>query len=312
MKYDVAIIGAGITGTAIAFELSKYNINVCLIEKNNDVATMTSKANSGIIHAGYDPKPNTLMARLNVLGNKMYEELAPLLNVHYKQIGSLVIGSSAEDRKLIEGLYDRGVKNNVPDLKIIEKEQLQKMEPNIANNINFALYAKSAGIVSPWEMCLALAENAIRNGVTLMLSTKVVEINKKNNEFEIITNKENIKASYIINAAGLFADEIYKMALDDLNLQDKSFNIVPIKGEYYLLDKSQGELVSHVIFQTPNELGKGVLVSKTVHGNLIVGPNASKTIRNKEDVSTTTSALEFVRKSAILSVPNITFKENIS
>lgn len=311
MKYDVAIIGAGITGTAIAFELSKYNISVCLIEKNNDVATMTSKANSGIIHAGYDPKPNTLMARLNVLGNKMYEELAPLLNVHYKQIGSLVIGSSAEDRKLIEQLYDRGIKNNVPDLKIIEKEQLQKMEPNIASNINFALYAKSAGIVSPWEMCLALAENAIRNGVILKLSTKVVEINKKNNEFEIITNKENIKANYIINAAGLFADDIYKMALDDLNLQDKSFNIVPIKGEYYLLDKSQGELVNHVIFQTPNELGKGVLVSKTVHGNLIVGPNASKTIRSKEDVSTTSSALEFVKNSAILSVPNITFKENI-
>ncbi|MDD6302108.1 MAG: NAD(P)/FAD-dependent oxidoreductase [Bacillales bacterium] len=311
MKYNVAIIGAGITGTAIAFELSKYDINVCLIEANNDVAMATTKANSGIVHAGYDPLPGTNMARLNVLGNKMYEELAPKLNVHYKKIGSLVIGRNEENRKLIETLYERGIKNGVPGMKILSKEEVRELEPNIQDDVDCALYAPSAGIVSPWEMALALAENAVRNGVDIKLSTKVVEINKVDGVFQIITNKKMIEADYVINAAGLYADEVYKMVLNDNDLKAKSFKIVPVKGEYYLLDKTQGKLANHVVFQTPNELGKGVLVSPTVHGNLIVGPNASYSARSKNDVSNTSEAFDYVRVASSISIKDISFRDNI-
>lgn len=311
MEYDVAIIGAGITGASIAFELSKYKIKTCLIEKNNDVSSMTTKANSGIVHAGYDPKSGTKMARLNVLGNKMYEELAPLLNVHYKKIGSLVIGKNENDRKLIEELYNRGLENKVPGIRIIEKEELFQMEPSLNKDVEFALFSPTAGIVSPWEMCLALSENAIINGVDIKLSTKVNDIQKIDDMFILFTNKENIKAKYVINAAGLYADEIYNLILKNQGLMEHSFKIIPLKGEYYLLDKSQGKLVNHVIFQTPSELGKGVLVSPTVHGNLIVGPNASRDVLDKEDVTTTSEALNYIRNAALNSVDKILFKDNI-
>lgn len=311
MEYDVAIIGAGITGASIAFELSKYNLKTCLIEANNDVATMTTKANSGIVHAGYDPKPGTTMARLNVLGNKMYEELAPILNVHYKKVGSLVIGNTKENCELIKELFRRGTLNGVPDMRILTKEEIHEMEPNLADNMECALYAPSAGIVSPWEMCLALAENAVRNGVEIKLNSKVLNAHREEDYFELDTTSGKINAKYVINAAGLYADEIYNMALKDAGVEDNEFEITAVKGEYYLLDKSQGKIVNHVIFQTPNELGKGVLVSPTVHGNLIVGPNASKKVRGKEDVSNTSEALSYVREASSISVPNVSFKDNI-
>lgn len=306
MKYDVLIIGAGIVGSSIAFELSKYDLKVAVVEKENDVSLGTTKANSGIVHAGYDPRPGTIMARLNVLGNKMYEELAPKLNVHYKKIGSLVIGRNDKDKALIEELYRRGIENGVPELSIIDKDEIKKIEPNLNEDITVALLAKSAAVVSPWEMCLALMENAVRNGVKLHLNSEVKEIKKENDCFIIKTDKNTFESKYVINAAGLYSDKINSLVTgrDD-------FSIVPIKGEYYLLDKGQGKTVNHVIFQTPNELGKGVLVSQTVHGNLIVGPNASFDLKSKDDVSVTQEALDYIRKASALSCSNINFRDNI-
>lgn len=306
MKYDILIIGAGIVGSSIAFELSKYDLKVAVVEKENDVSLGTTKANSGIVHAGYDPRPGTIMARLNVLGNKMYEELAPKLNVHYKKIGSLVIGRNDKDKALIEELYRRGIENGVPELSIIDKDEIKKIEPNLNEDITVALLAKSAAVVSPWEMCLALMENAVRNGVKLHLNNEVKEIKKENDCFIIKTDKNTFESQYVINAAGLYSDKINSLVTgrDD-------FSIVPIKGEYYLLDKGQGKSVNHVIFQTPNELGKGVLVSQTVHGNLIVGPNASFDLKSKDDVSVTQEALDYIRKASALSCSNINFRDNI-
>ena len=306
MKYDILIIGAGIVGSSIAFELSKYDLKVAVVEKENDVSLGTTKANSGIVHAGYDPRPGTIMARLNVLGNKMYEELAPKLNVHYKKIGSLVIGRNDKDKALIEELYRRGIENGVPELSIIDKDEIKKIEPNLNEDITVALLAKSAAVVSPWEMCLALMENAVRNGVELHLNSEVKDIKKENDCFIIKTDKNTFESQYVINAAGLYSDKINSLVTgrDD-------FSIVPIKGEYYLLDKGQGKTVNHVIFQTPNELGKGVLVSRTVHGNLIVGPNASFDLKSKDDVSVTQEALDYIRKASALSCSNINFRDNI-
>lgn len=304
--YDVLIIGGGITGSAIAFEFSKYNLNVALVEASNDVATSTTKANSGIVHAGYDPVPGTLMAKLNVLGSKMYKELAPMLNVHYSNIGSLVIGRKGDEDKIKE-LYERGLKNNVPDLSIIKGEEIFKLEPNLSPDIEIALLAKSAAVVSPWEMCLALAENAVSNGVKLYLSFPVTNVTKEDDYFLVESNGTILKAKYVINAAGVYADEIYKMVLKD---KSKGFTIVPVKGDYYLLDKEEGKLVNHVIFQTPSALGKGVLVSKTCHGNLIVGPNAV-TIDDKEDVGVDQESLDYIRKMAQLTSKNINYRNNI-
>lgn len=304
--YDVVIIGGGITGSSIAYELSKYKLKVALVEKENDVAVVTTKANSGIVHAGYDPKPDTLMAKLNVLGSKMYKELAPLFHVHYSNIGSLVIGREEDEDKVLE-LYNRGLENKVEDMSILRGEEIFKIEPNLNKDISIALYAKSAAVVSPWEMCLAFAENAVRNGVKLYLSSPVTSIKKEEDSFLVESNGTILKTKYIINAAGLYADEIYKMVLD--NASD-GFTIVPVKGDYYLLDKEEGKNINHVIFQTPSKLGKGVLVSKTCHGNLIVGPNAV-TIEDKEDFGVEQKSLDYIRSMANLTTNKINYRNNI-
>lgn len=308
MHYDVLIIGSGITGCSIAMELSKYQLNVLVIEKENDVSMKTTKANSGIVHAGYDPKPGTMMARLNVLGCKMIHDLAPIMNFHYQNRGSLVIGSTEEDHKIINELYDRGVKNGVPGLMILKtQKEVHDLEPNLASDIDYALYAQSAGIVSPWEMALAFSYTAKENGVDFVFDAEVERIEKKGEDFTVHTKAGEYSGSYIINCAGTHADEIYALALG----HKAPFEITPVKGEYYLLDKNQGPLVDRVIFQTPSALGKGVLVSRTVHGNLIVGPNASEDTLSKDDTSTTSAALDYVRDASKRSCDKIDFRNNI-
>lgn len=309
MIYDVLIIGGGITGCSIGFELSKYDLKVKMVEKHNDISMMTTKANSGIVHAGYDPRPGTKMARLNVLGSKLYKSLAKELNVHYVNNGSLVIGRNDQDKEVINELYKRGKANGVEGLEILTTEEIRKKEPSINEDVNYALFAPTAAIVSPWEMALALGENAVRNGMELSLETEVLDINKVDDKFVVKTSKGDIEARYVINAAGLYADRINDLAIKDH--REEHFDITPVKGEYYLLDKVEGRLANTVIFQTPNELGKGVLVSKTVHGNLIVGPNASSEVESKDDVSTTSKALSYVRTASSLSVPSINFRNNI-
>ncbi len=301
--YDVAIIGSGIVGAACAYRLSRFNLKTVVIEKNNDVCCGTTKANSAIIHAGYDPKPNTLMARLNVEGSKMTQEICEKLDIPYKQIGSLVAAFSEEEAKTIEELYQRGVKNGVQDIKVIGKDELKKLEPNISDEAVCALYAPTAAIVNPWEYGLAMAETAVRNGTEIMLEAEVTGIDKKENSWNIHTAKGDIEAAYVINAAGVNSDDIHNMVAEE------TFRILPSAGEYYLLDKSEGTRVSHIVFQCPNKEGKGTLVAPTVHGNLIVGPNSVS--GDKEDISTKTASLDFIRETALKSVPSIAFRENI-
>lgn len=301
--YDVAIIGSGITGSACAYFLSKYRLKIAVIEKNNDVCCGTTKANSAIIHAGYDPHPETLMAKLNVKGSEMAKEICAKLDVPYNQIGSLVVAFSEEEAKTVEELFERGNANGVPDLKILNREELKEAEPMISDEALCALYAPSAAIVNPWEYGLAMAETAVRNGAEILLESEVTSIKKENGVFKITAGEKEIEAKYVINAAGVNCDDIHNM------IAPPKFRVIPSAGEYYLLDKSEGKRARHVIFQCPNKDGKGVLVSPTVHGNLIVGPNADP--RDKDDTSTKTRCLDFVREKAVKSVPSINFRENI-
>lgn len=301
--YDVAIIGSGITGSACAYFLSKYRLKIAVIEKNNDVCCGTTKANSAIIHAGYDPHPETLMAKLNVKGSAMAKEICAKLDVPYNQIGSLVVAFSEEEAKTVEELFERGNANGVPDLKILNREELKEAEPMISDEALCALYAPSAAIVNPWEYGLAMAETAVRNGAEVLLESEVTSIKKENGVFKITAGEKEIEAKYVINAAGVNCDDVHNM------IAPPKFKVIPSAGEYYLLDKSEGKRARHVIFQCPNKDGKGVLVSPTVHGNLIVGPNADA--RDKDDTSTKTRCLDFVREKAVKSVPSINFRENI-
>lgn len=301
--YDVAIIGSGITGSACAYFLSKYRLKIAVIEKNNDVCCGTTKANSAIIHAGYDPHPETLMAKLNVKGSAMAKEICAKLDVPYNQIGSLVVAFSEEEAKTVEELFERGNANGVPDLKILNRKELKEAEPMISDEALCALYAPSAAIVNPWEYGLAMAETAVRNGAEVLLESEVTSIKKENGVFKITAGEKEIEAKYVINAAGVNCDDVHNM------IAPPKFRVIPSAGEYYLLDKSEGKRARHVIFQCPNKDGKGVLVSPTVHGNLIVGPNADA--RDKDDTSTKTRCLDFVREKAVKSVPSINFRENI-
>jgi len=301
---DVAIIGCGITGAAAAYELSKYQLNIAVFERENDVSEGTTKANSAILHAGYDPKPGTLMARTNVEGVRLAAEICRDLDVPYKKTGSLVVAFSDGDLPTLRKLYDRGLQNGVPGLKILSAAQTLKMEPGLSPDIRGALYAPTAAVVNPWEYALAMAETAARNGAAMHFSCGVSGIRKTKNGFALTTPKGTFEAKTILNAAGLEADRLHEMA------GEKEFTIKASKGEYYILDKEEGGRVSRVVFQCPTEQGKGVLVSPTVHGVLIVGPNAQKT-QDREDLSSTAEGLGFVAEKALLTVPGLDFSKSI-
>ena len=303
MNYDVLIIGCGVVGAACAYELARYDLRVGVLEASNDVANGTTKANSAIVHAGYDPLPGTKMARLNVEGTALMGPLCARLDVPYRNNGSLVLSLSEEDDETLKTLYRRGLANGVPGLELLDRARTLALEPNLAPELRGALYAPSAGIVNPWELCLALAETAVRNGAELCLSTPVTALERGAEGWIVSTPKGVFTARYVLNCAGTRADQIAALA------GDHSFAIQPAKGEYFLLDKSEGSRVEHVIFQCPSRLGKGVLVTPTVHGNLLVGPNAVPSA--PEDTANTAQGLAYVRSAALRSVPNINFRDNI-
>ncbi|MDT2612129.1 NAD(P)/FAD-dependent oxidoreductase [Enterococcus dongliensis] len=307
--YDVIIIGCGIVGAATAYELSKYQLNTLVLEAENDVSLGATRANSAILHAGYDPEPNTLMARLNVEGAKRAKELCQKLSVHYNQIGSLVVAFSNEELALIQTLYDRGVKNGVEGLELLDQAALHKKEPNLSHKSLGALYAPTAAIVNPWEFCLALAETAVKNDVTIALNNRVTAIRKIENGYEVTTNQATYQTKYIFNAAGVHSDDIHNLIAEPM------FEITPNRGEYYLLDKSEGDVVHHVIFQCPSSSGKGVLISPTVHGNLVVGPNSESIQRSDldsgKDTGNTITGLKTVVDLAKKSVPDLNLRQSI-
>ena len=305
MKYDIVIIGAGVVGTSIAYSLIPYDVSVLLLDKNNDVAMGATRANSAIIHAGYDPKPGTLMAKLNVEGNRLCEDLCRKLSVPFRRCGSLVLAFSEKDEATLLDLLDRGVKNGVPDIRILDQNELRKMEPGVSEEAIAALYAPSAGIVNPWELCLAQAEVFVRNGGVFIGNAEVTDIRKNGDIYSIKTGADTFEAEKVILACGIQADAVHGL------LANPDFQIVPTRGEYFLLDKSEGSKVDHVVFQCPNEKGKGVLVSPTVHGNLICGPTSEVLEGDIEDTATTAGKLAEIKQKAALSVGNISWRDNV-
>ena len=304
--YDIAIIGAGVIGTSIFRELTKYKLKVVVLEKEKDVSMGTSKANSAIVHAGYDPKEGTLMAKYNVKGNEMFEDICNELSVPFKRNGSLIIAFDDDDMKTVNELYENGKKIGVKGLEILSSEQVLEKEPNLNYDIKGALYAPTGAIVGPFEFTIALAENGIANGGEIKLQKEVKNIEKnEDGTFKITAlDGEVIEAKYVINAAGLYGDTIHNLICEE------SFKIIPRSGEYFVMDKSQGNIVSHTIFQCPSKLGKGVLVTPTVHGNLLVGPDAID-IEDKEDLGTTGDGLNEIRKTSLKTTDKVNFRESI-
>lgn len=303
--FDVLIIGAGICGTSIARELSRYKLRIVLIDRANDVSNGTTKANSAIIHAGYDPEPGTLMAKLNARGNPMFDSVCNDLDVPFRRIGSLVLAFNQDDLQTIRKLYDRGIQNSIKDMELIDRDQLLNLEPQIHPGSIGALYAKTAGIIGPWELAIALAENAIDNGVELCLNNDVQSIHKENSIFTIETTNSTFRSQIVINCAGVHAAKINNM------IALPAFKIIQRRGEYYVLDKTANDMVHHVIFQPPSNLGKGVLITPTVHGNVLIGPN-SDYVPGDEALETTASGLDFVRQMSLRSYQNIPFNKTIN
>ena len=305
--FDVIVIGAGVSGCAIARELARYDARVCVVEREEDVCCGTSKANSAIVHAGFDAQPGSLMAKLNVEGNRLMYEWAKDLNFGVIPVGSLVVCMSEADVEGLEMLRQRGIENGVPDLRIIGRDELREMEPNISDDAFAALWAPTGGIVDCFGLTVALAENAAANGVEFRFNAPVTDIEREGSDWAVTAGGERLVAHAVVNAAGVYADEMHnKVAAADDHL-----TIIPRKGEYYLLDTTAGQHVRHTIFMLPTAMGKGVLVSPTVHGNLIVGPTATD-IEDKEAIDTTAEGLAEVASKSSLTVKNVPLREVIT
>lgn len=289
--YDAVIIGAGVSGAAIARELAKYEARVCVLERCEDVCCGTSKANSAIVHAGYDARPGTLMARLDVEGSYMIPQLARDLDFLYRNNGSLVLCMHEEDLPLLQELYERGRRNGVSALRMVTREEILAMEPHVREDVVAGMEAATGGIVCPFGMNIAFAENAAENGVEFRFDTTVTGFTHTREGWTVHTNQGDVEARTVINAAGVYADVLHNM------VSTHKLHITPRRGDYYLLDKTTGGYAHHTLFQLPGKYGKGVLVAPTVHGNTIVGPTAID-IDDRDGVNTTAEGLEQVMRKA--------------
>ena len=307
MIYDVIIVGAGVIGGMLARELSRYQLSVCLLEKENDVAMGATKANSGIVHGGYDPVPGTLKAKLNAEGVELLFAAAEELHVPYKRNGSMVcaFGSEAE-HDLLRELYRQGLENGISGMALLSGDQARALEPNLSKEVSMALDVQNAGIIGPYELAIAAIGNAMDNGVELKRNFAVSAIDRKDSAFVVTSaDGETVRGKYLVNCAGGFSDQIAKMAGDGF------FTITPRAGEYRLLDKVEGNRVSRTLFQCPTEAGKGILVSPTVHGNLLIGPTA-KAVQSPESKDTTAAGIAEVERLAAKSVPSVAFRQVIT
>ncbi|MFX1298861.1 MAG: FAD-dependent oxidoreductase, partial [Promethearchaeota archaeon] len=302
--FDCCVIGAGVIGCAIARQLAKYQLKTIVVEKGADVCSGTSKANSGIVHAGYAAKPKTLKAKFNTAGNMLFDQVCQELKVPFARIGTFVVAVRDEDIDILEDQYQRGLKNGIPQLQIItDKKRIIQMEPALTDRVTAVLYAPTGGIVSPYDLTIGLAENANVNGVQFLFNSEVIGIENKENYKQIATISKKIKAKTVINAAGVHADDISRMF--GLNY----FTITPRKGEYILLDKHVVEL-NHVLFPIPTPISKGIVVSPTMENHVFLGPNAQN-LEEKEDKSTTTEGLLEIIEGGRKLIPNLPINQSI-
>jgi len=304
-RYDVVVIGGGVTGCAIARELARYELSVCLLEKCEDVCSGTSKANSAIVHAGFDAMPGSMKAKMNVLGSRMMPALSRELDFSFRVNGALVLCFSEEEIPALEELKQRGERNGVEGLRIVYADELRAMEKNVSGEAVAALYAPTSGIVCPFGLTIALAENAYENGVEFRFNTRVENIARAPEGFEIATSQGKISSRYGVNAAGVYADVIHNM------VSSRKMQINPRKGDYCLLDRECGGHVRHTVFHLPDAKGKGVLVTPTVHGNLLVGPTATE-VSDREATATTAADLQSVIERSARSIRSIPFNQVIT
>ncbi|MBQ6385590.1 MAG: NAD(P)/FAD-dependent oxidoreductase, partial [Lachnospiraceae bacterium] len=304
--YDVIIIGAGVTGAAVARELSRYEAEVCVLERGEDVCSGTSKANSAIIHAGYDCQPGSLMAKMNVRGNEMMGDLARDLDIPFERNGSFVVCTIESEWGGIEELYQRGLKNGVPGMKIIKREEALAMEPNLSDDTVGALYATTAGIICPFRLNIAMAEHANVNGVDFRFNTAAEALTRdEDGIWHIRTNNGEYKTRAIVNAAGVYADVFHNM------VAEKKIHIRPRRGDYMLLDKTTGGHVKRTIFPQPTKFGKGILIAPTIHGNTFIGPTAID-LDDKEAICTTQEGLTQLLERGGTCVKNVPFRSVIT
>ncbi|MFA5562409.1 MAG: NAD(P)/FAD-dependent oxidoreductase [Eubacteriales bacterium] len=304
--FDVAVVGAGVTGGMVARELTRQGLAVCLLEKESDVAMGASRANSGIVHAGYDALPGTLKATLNVRGAAMMEQVASELGVSFRRCGSLVVGFDEADRQTLRRLYERGLTNGVSGLELLSRQAVHDKEPNLTEEVCEALWVPTGAIICPYGLTIAAIGNAMDNGAELLTGFAVSALEKTPEGWQLQgADGRQVTARAVVNCAGLYADEVARMA------GDHSFTIRARRGEYLMLDRACGGLVNHTVFMTPSERGKGVLVTPTAHGNLLVGPS-SEDIDDKGDTATTAAGLAAVKSKASRSVRGIPFHRVIT
>lgn len=303
--YDVVIIGAGVSGSACARELSRYNLSICVVDKEEDVCCGTSKANSAIVHSGIDCKPGTLMAEMNIRGNELMGTLSEDLDFEFRRNGSLILCFAEEDRPSLEKLYQQGLESKIPGIKILDSKEVHEMEPNVSDEVVAAIYCPTGGIVCPFGLNIAMAENAADNGVEFRFNTEVKNIVRKEDGYQLETNDGYILTKCVVNAAGVYADVFHNM------MSANKIHITPRRGEYCLLDKTTGSLVDKTIFQLPGKYGKGILVTPTIHGNTLIGPTADDH-DDKEATNTTAQGLDHVCTAAKRSVPSVPVRQVIT
>ena len=305
-SYDIVIIGGGVIGCAVARELSRYDASIALLERAGDVAEGASKANSGIVHAGYDAVPGTLKAKYNVLGAQMLPSLCEEMGVPYQQCGALVIGFSPEDRKTLEELMNRGIQNGVQGLKIIDGAEVLALEPEMNPAVTCALLVPTSGIVSPYELTFAFADDAALNGVSFRMNTEVNKIlPQKDGGFRVEAGDDIYLCRIVVNCAGASSAALHNQ------LSENKLQITHRRGQYYLLDRPVKQPFARTIFQCPSVMGKGVLVSPTAHGNVLLGPSAED-IDDPLDTATTQEGLDSVMDRVRLTWPGVSLRTNIT
>lgn len=306
--YDVIVIGAGAVGSLIARALARYRLRVLLVEKRSDVGEGTSKANTAIVHAGYDTKPGSLKARLNLAGNALYDQVCAELDIDFDRCGTYVVATDDDERTTLEELYTRGRQNGVPGMQLLDGAEMRRREPAVNAQTVGALYAASGGIVDPFGLCIAAAENAVLNGVELALETEVTGLLSDGQRVVGVETRQRLPdgrwavrklaSRWVVIAAGLWADDLMLAAGLD------GFSITPRKGEYCVLDRTAAELVHTVLFPCPTAISKGILVTRTIHGNVMLGPNAVN-VADKHDLASTTPGLQEVLEAALKLVPGL-------